>query len=57
MAAKQIVTINKSLLRFYREAMDLDNEVERESFIQEFKEEITKAINNDQATKVIRWVD
>jgi hypothetical protein len=58
MAATQVVKINESVLDYFKMMMDFDNEAEmyRNAAEQEFKDELTKALNCGPATKEIVWV-
>ena len=58
MAAIQIVKVSESILDYINMEMDYDNEVEqfRQVKIEEFKEELTKALNCGPATVEIKWI-
>jgi len=55
----QVVKINKSILNYFKMVMDFDNECQkyRDVTEQEFKDELTKALNCDSFTKEIVWVE
>lgn len=55
----QIVKINKSIIDYFKMVMDFDNSNPqyREVTEQEFKDELTKALNCGPAKKEIVWVD
>jgi hypothetical protein len=59
MAAIQVVKINVSVLNYFKMMMDFDNESEQYKNVteQEFKDELTKALNCGRATKEIVWVE
>jgi len=55
----QVVKINKSILNYFKMVMDFNNESEeyRNVTENEFKEELTKALNCGVANKEIEWVE
>ena len=57
--AIQVVTMNKSILNYFRMAMNFDNESEeyRKITEKEFIEELTNSLNCGLATKEIVWVE
>lgn len=50
------IKMSTSILDFYYMASDLDNEGQRDVIMEEFKEELTKALNLTGEKKEIEWV-
>lgn len=55
---KEIIRVNESLMDYFADVMDFDNESEEyiKTATLEFKAEIRKALNNTATKKDIRWV-
>ena len=55
----QIVKVNKSVLEYFEMIVGFDNESEdfRTVTREEFKQELTKALNNGVGNKEIVWID
>jgi hypothetical protein len=55
----QIVKMDISILEYFRMVMNFDNESQdyRDVTEKEFKDKLTEAVNCDQATKEIVWVE
>lgn len=58
MSAIQIVKIDESILQYFFEEMGMQNESEqyRQVKLNEFKRELTKALNTGVGTKEIKWI-